>query len=103
MLFDVLRSPRHVGEEHQKGDGILCHIMIRGCSVNVTGDVNLDHWVKIMSASMLYFKVIVFPFLILLNVTHHLQPTWKEWGLRQSNWRHPKTTFLLLYELLINS
>lgn len=62
MLFDVLRSTRHFGEEHQGGDGILCHIMIRGCTVNVKGNVNRDHWVEIMSALILYFKVIVFPF-----------------------------------------
>lgn len=50
-----------LGKSTKEVMAFLCPIMIRGYNVNVTGDVNLDHWVKIMSASILYFKVIVFP------------------------------------------
>lgn len=41
---------------------LLCHIILKGSNVNVTGDVNLEHWMKVTSARFLNCKGTHFPF-----------------------------------------
>lgn len=30
----------------------------------VTGDINLDHWIKVMSVRLLHYKITDFPFIV---------------------------------------
>ena len=69
MFSDDYKEVMHISQEYHRGDVVpFSKHLIRRCMMSVcliVGNVDLDHWIKVVSAGFLHCEVTIFPFHIL--------------------------------------